>query len=156
MLNCLKYITWETIELYRKNNYTCDQFFPIEKRNEDVFFTYACEILHYPLPQLPYHKQLATESEFYLGTSIFHGWTKTGYQMEEWAREILSYSPFFSKFLSSPTSFQPQTQKQQEENIQVKIIDLPDKSQPEIQVQIIDLPDKSQPEFGLDFLTITL
>ena len=136
MLNCLKYITWETIELYRKNNFTCHEYFPIEKKNEDTFFTYACEILHYPLPQLPIHKQLATESEFFLGTSVFHGWTKTGYQLESRATEILSHSPFFSKYLSqipptpqSPPKTQP---KSEEEIIPLQIFDLPDKSQPEI------------------------
>ena len=138
MLNCLKYITWETIELYRKNNFTCHQYFPIEKKNEDVFFTYACEILHYPLPQLPNHKQLATESEYFLGTSVFHGWTKTGYQLESWAREILSHSPFFSQYLSQipptpPTLPKTQPQKPEEEKFQLQIFDLPDKSQPEIQ-----------------------
>lgn len=141
MLNCLKHITWETIELYRKNNFTCHEYFPIEKKNEDTFFTYACEILHYPLPQLPIHKQLAIESEYFLGTSVFHGWTKT-YQLETWAREILSHSPFFSKYLSqippyTPTPQSPpktQSQKPEEEIIQLQIFDLPDKSQPEIQL----------------------
>ena len=135
MLNCLKYITWETIELYRKNNFTSHEYFPIEKKNEDVFFTYACEILHYPLPQLPIHKQLAIESEYFLGTSVFHGWTKTGYQLESWAREILSHSPFFSKYLSQipPTpQSPPKPQPKPEEIIQLQIFDLPDKSQPEI------------------------
>lgn len=134
MLNCLKHITWETIELYRKNNFTCHQYFPIEKKNEDVFFTYACEILHYPLPQLPIHKQLATESEFFLGASVFHGWTKTGYQLETWAREILSYSPFFSQYLSQIPPQPPKTPEPQnpEENIPLQIFELPDKSQPEI------------------------
>lgn len=143
MLNCLKYITWETIELYRTNNFTCNQYFPIEKKNEDVFFTYACEILHYPLPQLPYHKQLATESEFFLGTSVFHGWTKIGYQIENHANAILSYSPFFSKYLSQ-TPPEPPT--------------LEEKQQPEkenIQVQVFNLPDKSQPEISLDFWPTT-
>jgi len=141
MLNCIKYITWETIELYRKNNFTCHQYFPIEKKNEDVFFTYACEILHYPLPQLPNHKQLAIESEYFIGTSVFHGWNKTGYQLETWAREILSHSPFFSKYLSQipPQSLTPQSPpkthpSKPEENIQLQIFDLPDKSQPEIQL----------------------
>ena len=134
MLNCLKHITWETIELYRKNNFTCHQYFPIEKKNEDVFFTYACEILHYPLPQLPIHKQLAIESEFFLGASVFHGWTKTGYQLETWAREILSYSPFFSQYLSQIPPQPPKTPEPQnpEENIPLQIFELPDKSQPEI------------------------
>jgi hypothetical protein len=140
MLNCIQHITWETIELYRKNNFTCHQYFPLEKKNEDVFFTYACEILHYPLPQNPNHKQLATESEYFLGTSVFHGWTKTGYQLETWAREILSHSPFFSQYLSQippqpltpiPTSDPPKTKP--EENIPLQIFELPDKSQPEIQ-----------------------
>lgn len=134
MLNCLKHITWETIELYRKNNFTCHQYFPIEKKNEDVFFTYACEILHYPLPQLPIHKQLAIESEFFLGASVFHGWTKTGYQLETWAREILSHSPFFSQYLSQIPPQPPKTPEPQnpEENIPLQIFELPDKSQPEI------------------------
>ena len=139
MLNCLKYITWETIELYRKNNFTCHEYFPIEKKNEDTFFTYACEILHYPLPQLPIHKQLAIECEFFLGASVFHGWTKTGYQLETWAREILSHSPFFSKYISQIPPYTPTPQsppktqpKSEEEIIQLQIFDLPDKSQPEI------------------------
>jgi hypothetical protein len=140
MLNCIKHITWETIELYRKNNFTCHQYFPIKKKNEDIFFTYACEILHYPLPQLPIHKQLAIECEFFLGACVFHGWTKEGYQLETWAREILSHSPFFSQYLSQippdhpPTpQSPPKTQSQNpEENIQLQIFILPDKSQPEI------------------------
>lgn len=136
MINCIKHVTWEMIELYRKNNFTCHEYFPIEKKNEDVFFTYACEILHYPLPQLSIHKQLAIESEFFLGTSVFHGWNKIGYQIEEWAIEILSLSPLFSKHLSQ-NILQPllPPQPQLEEIQPLQIFELPDKSQPEILLQ---------------------
>jgi hypothetical protein len=137
MLDCIKHVTWEMIEVYRKNIYSCHEYLPVKKCNEDVFFTYACEILQYPIAPISIRKQLAIESEYYQGTSVFHGWNKVGYQNEEWAKKILSLSPLFSKILpevlNTPSSTNTETSsKKEEEQITQEVFHLPEKSEPEI------------------------
>jgi hypothetical protein len=147
MLNCIEHITWEMIELYRKNIYTCHEYFPIQKKNEDMFFTYACEILQYPIAPISIRKQLAIESEYFLGTSVFHGWNKAGYQIEDWAIQILSHSPLFSKYLpevlssltittsipeETPTTIPQQEAQTPTETSTLPMFHLPDKSVPEV------------------------
>jgi hypothetical protein len=96
MVNICKNITWDAIEIYRHNNYKEIRYFQdVKLRNEDVFFTFGCEILKYSLPCTDVRKQLAIESEYHLGTSVFHGWTRELYQTVSMAFDILKYSPLF-------------------------------------------------------------
>jgi hypothetical protein len=150
MLNCIKHITWEIIELYRKNIYTCHEYFPIQKKNEDIFFTYACEILQYPIAPISIRKQLAIESEYFLGTSVFHGWNKVGYQVEEWAIQILSHSPLFSKYLPEVLASKQETKQEispqplpQPQKDTIKTINTISET---YSLPIFNLPDKSAPE----------
>jgi hypothetical protein len=140
MMNCIKHVSWDMIEVYRKNTYTCHEYFPVIIRNEDMFFTYACEILHYPLAPIHLRKQLAIESEYFTGTSVFHGWNKSGYQIEEWAIQILSLSPLFSKILPEVLEARStllnkdkdKTGHKTTDTYPVPVFELPDKSEPEI------------------------
>jgi len=145
MLNCIKHITWEMIELYRKNIYTCHEYFPIQKKNEDMFFTYACEILHYPIAPISIRKQLAIESEYFLGTSVFHGWNKAGYQIEDWAIQILSHSPLFSKYLPEVLNSLP-TVSEDTPNTSTLEHQEPISSIETSTLPIFHLPEKSDPE----------
>ena len=157
MLECINHVTWKMIELYRKNVYTCHEYFPIKRKNEDIFFTYACEILKYPLAPIYIRKQLATESEYFTGTSVYHGWNKIGYQTEILAIQILSHSPLFSKYLPevlnseiqplidppTPSNHTPiDTQPPEKENN--------DPPQPppssDTEITVFHLPNKSEPE----------
>lgn len=164
MINCIKHVSWEEIEIYRKNTFTCNEtYYPIVKKNEDVFFTYACEILNYQLPAISIRKQLAIEAEYHVGTSVFHGWTK-GYQTREQAVEMLLNSPLFKLLLHfEPLDIPPQDPpypSQQQQNQKLEIIPQPSvKSDPEIPISIaitplpqpqaptvFILPEKSEPE----------
>ena len=154
MLNSIQHVTWEMIELYRKNNYTCHEYFPIKLKNEDIFFTYACEILHYPLAPISARKQLAIESEYFVGTSVFHGWNKAGYQIEDWAIRILSLSPLFSKYLPEvlassskpPVSITNNPTTPQEESLPTTANPPSTSSMETSTLPVFNLPEKSDPE----------
>jgi hypothetical protein len=144
MLNCIQHINWDIIELYRKNIYTCHEYFPIKTRNEDIFFTYACEILRYSLAPISIRKQLAIESEYFIGTSVFHGWNKLGYQTHEHAIEIISHSPLFAKYLPELLA----NSSQQQEPPQEQSTHSPSSSPELSNIPIFNLPEKSEPEIN--------
>ena len=81
MLDCIKHINWNMIADYRK---TMMKMFPgmahgepeINLKNEDIFFTYACEILHKTIPDKIHRTFLSIESDINLNTCVMHGWTK--------------------------------------------------------------------------------
>lgn len=82
MLDCLENITWEIIAKYRE---IILKIFPgniilglpdIDLKNEDIFFTYACEILHKNVPDKIHRSFLSIESDVNLNTAVMHGWTK--------------------------------------------------------------------------------
>lgn len=82
MLDCLNNITWDIISKYRE---IILKVFPggnilglpdVDLKNEDIFFTYACEILHKSVPDSIHRSFLSIESDVNLNTSVMHGWTK--------------------------------------------------------------------------------
>jgi hypothetical protein len=98
MLECIEKITWEKIGEYRKKMGLIE---PIKKRNEDVFFTHACEILLKFVPDKFHRVLLAIESDIFLNTSVFHGWNrKKNYHPMDIALMLLTQSPLFSKYIN--------------------------------------------------------
>lgn len=81
MIECLKKISWDDITAYRKN-------ISVEKQNEDVFYTHACEILNMNCPSAYVRNYFATEAEFNIDTCGYHGWNKN-YQTVKDSLEIL-------------------------------------------------------------------
>lgn len=92
MLDCLRFVSWDMIENIRENQIVK---FAIEgrrasvgKRNEDVFYTSACEILHKKMVAIEKRPKFAVECEFFEDTCFYHGWNK-GYQTEAQTRQML-------------------------------------------------------------------
>lgn len=87
MIECLEKVTFEMIEEYRRDAVTNRsilfrtlgdnnrRFLQCNlKRNEDVFFSYACEILHKLMPDILHRAFLAIEANIYKDTCVYHGW----------------------------------------------------------------------------------
>jgi len=104
MIECLEKITYDIIEEYRRDardnksvifkgvnreflQYTL-------KKNEDVFFTYACEILHKMLPDVIHRSLFAIEAIYNPDTCVYHGW-HYNYHTVEMAQLLLQRSPVF-------------------------------------------------------------
>ena len=107
MIECLEKITYKIIDEYRldaKNNKSVlfnsvnHSFLnaPL-KRNEDVFFTYACEILHKLIPDVIHRSFLAIEGIFNPETCVYHGW-HYNYHNLEMAQMMLQKSSLFSVY----------------------------------------------------------
>jgi hypothetical protein len=91
------------IDEYRRNNKyanCCDT--PIMRRNEDVFFTHACEILCKIVPDKYTRTFLCIENDFNPETAVHHGWNKQ-YIATETLAFLFKTSPLFSVF----SEFQP-------------------------------------------------
>jgi len=84
MIDCLEYVSFETIEDYRIDARTNPSpifkyinkdllYIPL-KRNEDVFFTYACEMLRKLVPDVIQRSFLAIEAIYNPDTCVYHGW----------------------------------------------------------------------------------
>jgi hypothetical protein len=116
MLLCINAITVETVINYRASQTTLlysvyDGMIGLSKKsfidfnhmiqNEDVYFTNACEILGFIMPDILHRGLLAVEvpSNGILSekTSVYHGWDK-GYQSYDTALKYLNESELFSKF----------------------------------------------------------
>ena len=96
MVECLEKITWEQIEQYRSNRtYSALPMTPLDKKNEDVFFTHACEILCKMVPDILTRTFLAVELDFNPGASVYHGWDKDFIPVER-VQTLLKNSPYFS------------------------------------------------------------
>jgi len=104
MIDCLEKVSWEDINAYRQsviqknpliNNQT-DHI--VDTINEDVFFTYACEMLFKHVPDTIHRSFLAIETDKNINTCVFHGWTKE-YHSIEFTTAILSNSQLFKKYL---------------------------------------------------------
>lgn len=79
MLDCLKYVSWEMIACVRANqmkHQVSSVAVEVSKRNEDVFFTHASEILQMVLPPPEARSYFAIEAEFNKDTCFYHGWNK--------------------------------------------------------------------------------
>jgi len=96
MVECLEKITWDQIEQHRINRkYSAIPMTPLDKKNEDVFFTHACEILCKMVPDILNRTFLAVEMDFNPSTSVYHGWDK-GFLTPERVQILLKSSPYFS------------------------------------------------------------
>jgi hypothetical protein len=104
MIECLEKVSWEDINAYRLNtiqknpliNNQTDHI--IDTINEDVFFTYACEILFKRVPDVVHRSFLAIESNKNINTCVYHGWNKNFHNIE-FALAILLHSELFKKYL---------------------------------------------------------
>ena len=98
MIECLEKIGWDQIDEYRSSrpHSNCKDS-PIIRRNEDVFFTHACEILCKIVPDIYCRTFLCIENGFNALTAVHHGWNK-GYISTDNINNLLSSSPLFSKF----------------------------------------------------------
>jgi hypothetical protein len=101
MIECLEKITWEQIEEYRKTKkYSAFKIEPIVLKNEDVFFTNACEILCKLVPDPLSRTFLAIETDFNPTTSVYHGWDK-GFLPPDKLMHLLSKSAYFTPTVKS-------------------------------------------------------
>lgn len=91
MLDCLQHITWKQIELVRQNDCTNDlKFFQqLDTRNEDVFFTFACDLLHIPVLPCGMRSALAIECDCDENTCVIHGYNKCRHNPEIYRRMLL-------------------------------------------------------------------
>jgi hypothetical protein len=96
MVECLEKITWREIEEYRSNRkYGAFPFNHLNKKNEDVFFTHACEILCKMVPDIFNRTFLAVETDFNPAVSVYHGWDKNFLAVDR-IQPLLNSSPYFS------------------------------------------------------------
>jgi hypothetical protein len=113
MCICLSAINRESIQEYRRiqmqilssrfeaqykisNKRDVDIMFGLQ--NEDVYFTNACEILGFQMPDILHRFKLAIEiSTDTVDTSVYHGWDK-GYQTYKYALSLLKRSELFAPF----------------------------------------------------------
>lgn len=105
MLDCLNKITWEIIETYNNAPSPIPNQIPtkttkIGKYAEDVFFTFACEILKKNVPDKINRTHLAIETDQNPNTSVLHGWHHE-YHSNETATAYLRNSPLFSKYIDA-------------------------------------------------------
>lgn len=97
MVECLEKITWADIEKYRsERKYSAIHLQPLDKKNEDVFFTHACEILCKMVPDILNRTFLALETDFNPSASVYHGWDK-GFLPINAIQTLLKSSPYFEK-----------------------------------------------------------
>jgi len=106
MLECLEKISWKDINDYRHNVFekitnTDDTVVTIlDTKNEDVFFTYACELLMKRVPDIIHRTTLSIEVDFNLDTCVYHGWNKNYHNITH-AESLLNKSELFSKYLNN-------------------------------------------------------
>jgi hypothetical protein len=115
MIECIENISWGYIQNYRQelfnllkiNEILIDEktnnkiLYPINIfiKNEDIFFTHACEILRKKMPDIIHRHLLAIETSYCNNTSVYHGWNKN-YHSYDKAIHLLSCSPLFSKYVN--------------------------------------------------------
>lgn len=97
MIECLERVSWDDIFQYRTKMSSCDNEQLL--KNEDVFFTHACEILRKIVPDMYSRTFLCIENDFNTEVSALHGWNKGNISYDH-IRNLLLSSPFFSRFLS--------------------------------------------------------
>lgn len=106
MIECITKINWDIINDYNSmmhnfvnkiNGNSVER--PLGPcRNEDVFFTAACEILNLLVPDQYYRNKLAIETKHYPDTCVYHGWNKN-YHNIDFAINMLKKSPLFTKYI---------------------------------------------------------
>lgn len=68
------------------------------KKNEDIFFSFACKILNKKIPDMNLMPVFSVESEFNMETSFHHGWNKK-YHSREQILDILSSNNVYKDFV---------------------------------------------------------
>lgn len=86
MIECLQKITWDDINKYRKAHGMKRLTEPL---HEDIFFTYACEILQKRTLPIADRKAFSIEAEYYERPIAHHGTTKS-YFTEDQMKAIIS------------------------------------------------------------------
>ncbi len=93
MIDCLRYVSWDLIMHVRANiikkNRIEGRNAKVQKLNEDVFYTAACEILHKNVLPLSERSTFAIEAEYDLNACFYHGWNKN-YHNESQTHALLS------------------------------------------------------------------
>ena len=108
MVDCIEKITFDSIENYRRDalinksaifrNINREFIVQPLKLNEDVFFTYACEMLNKRMPDVIHRSFLAIEGMFNPDTCVYHGW-HYNYHNANMATMMLFNSTLFSNEL---------------------------------------------------------
>lgn len=108
MIECIERVSWEAILEYNRCvrkllHFRVKQDYHLETRNEDVFFTNACEILGKSMPDVIVRNLLAievntSENRTHAVPSVYHGWNKNYHDLDT-AKTFLSASPFFIKYI---------------------------------------------------------
>jgi hypothetical protein len=97
MLECLRKITWEDIDEYRKTRkYFNESTASLLNKNEDVFFTHSCELLCKTVPDSYSRTFLCIENGFNPSAAVHHGWNKN-YMEFKHIMYLLKSSPLFSR-----------------------------------------------------------
>ena len=104
MIECLEKIDWEKIVEYRKEmllKYINEPFITpsLDTKNEDVFFTIACEMLHKEVPDKIHRTFLSIEADLNYDTCVYHGWHHNYHDVDK-AIQILKKSELFSIFFN--------------------------------------------------------
>jgi hypothetical protein len=94
MIECLERVSWDDIFQYRTKMASSSENEHLLK-NEDVFFTHACEILRKVVPDTYSRTFLCLENDFNPDASVIHGWNK-GYTTYENLTVLLKASLLFS------------------------------------------------------------
>jgi len=68
------------------------------KKNEDIFFSFACKILNKKIPDMQLMPNFSVESEFNMETAFHHGWNKK-YHSREQILDILSCNNVYKDFV---------------------------------------------------------
>lgn len=103
MIECLQKISWNSIIEYRKEcllklNNEIHMTHILDNNNEDIFFTYACEMLYKLVPDKIHRSFLSIEADINTDTSVFHGW-QYKYHSLEIAYTLLRNSELLSKYV---------------------------------------------------------
>lgn len=115
MIECINSFTWENIISYNKKLRELDGIpynkqrhvrpYHLDTRNEDVFFTNACEMLRRLMPDVVLRNRLAIEAvdmlhtnATSLNTCVYHGWNKNYHDLS-FAKTLLEKSPLFFRYL---------------------------------------------------------
>ena len=99
MAYCLEAVTWDDIDQYRtQRKYSSFDIYDNLTRNEDVFFTHACEILCKIVPDFYSRAELATETEVTSKAAVYHGWNKNLIPDRN-VKDMLRGSSLFSKYI---------------------------------------------------------
>lgn len=110
MIMCLKNVTMNDVTNYRRTMMNDPRFkylyennrevkYELDTKNEDVYFTHACEILRMAVPDSIHRTIFSIEADVNLDTHAFHGWNKK-YHTLDVAFMLLTRSPLLGKYIS--------------------------------------------------------